>query len=270
MSKATPSSNSRLRPAIPVTCGLAALVGLLWLFPSFWYTASDTQSRRVWLSSRTQIDGWTFGEEVVAESAERLLVADELFSGAFTNQTDRTVIRAFTAKRFTSNSRDIGLFVHTPDRCWTQGGWKLQAVEPTFVEATVHGVPMVFERRVFVSGGHRELVYFGGLVGGQPLPYRLDHNYSVALKYQVERSGSGRDGRGAGQRAFDPLFWGRIWDSFVARRALLGPKQFVRISTTLRGGDLGQADAALLAFLPLWLQPVDFEQELAAWRESQS
>ncbi|MCP5523508.1 MAG: exosortase-associated EpsI family protein [Verrucomicrobiales bacterium] len=270
MTEKNPTFSSRRRSAILTSCLLAAVVGFLWLFPSIWYTATDVQSRRVWLSPQTKVKGWSFGEEPVAESAERLLVADSLFNGAFTNQTDRTVVRVFSAKRFTANSRDIGLFVHTPDRCWTQGGWRLEPVEPSFVDLTVHGVPMRFERRVFVAGGHRELVYFGGLVGGQPLPYRLDHNYSVALKYQVKRREGVTDTAGAGQRAFDPLFWGRIWDSFVARRALMGPKQFVRLSVGIREGDLAKADKELQDFLPLWLQPVDFEQELEEWQQQQS
>lgn len=270
MSETIPSVNSRLSPGLLVGSLLAAVVGLLWLFPSFWYTARDTGDKRVWLTPRTEVDGWVFGEDPVAESAERLLVADSLFNGSFTNRDDRSVTRVFSAKRFTEDSNDIGLFVHTPDRCWTQGGWKLEPVEPTSVETTVHGVKMVFERRVFVAGSHRELVYFGGLVGGQPLPYRLDHNYSVALKYQVKRTDGLTDTGGAGQRAFDPLFWGRIWDSFTAGRALMGPKQFLRLSTGIQGDDLAKADAQILAFLPLWLQPVDFEGELAAWKERES
>ena len=249
---------------------LVAGLLLLWVFPTFWFTRSEAEVESVWLTPRKELPGWDFGAETVTKAEESALVADALFSGAYTNQTNGLVIRVFSAKRYTESARDIGLFVHTPDRCWTQGGWKLEPTEPTHVEVEVQGLKIVFERRVFVSGPHRELVYFGGLVGGQPLPYRLDHNYSVALKYQVKRAGAEVDTRGAGARAFDALFWRRIWDGFVARRPLLGPKQFLRVSTGIPGTNIAAADQALVDFLKIWLEPVDFQKELEAWQAKQA
>ncbi|RME89751.1 MAG: exosortase-associated EpsI family protein [Verrucomicrobia bacterium] len=257
------------RAAKATVGALTVAVALLWVFPRFWYGPGTPKEGAVWLTPRTEIPGWEFHEEPVDKVAERLLVADALFNGVYTNRQDRTVVRAFSAKRFTENLNDIGLFVHTPDRCWTQGGWKLEPSEPTHLELTVHGVKMVFERRIFVAGGHRELVYFGGMVGGEPTPFRLDHNYSVALKYQVKRPGQRVEQSGL-TRALDPLFWRRLWDGFTTRSALAGPKQFIRVSTGILGDDVAAADRRLQAFLPEWLEAVDYQQELAAWEAKQS
>jgi hypothetical protein len=243
-----------------------ALVGLWW-FPKLWFTKSDYDGPPMWLTPRHDVPGWSFRAEEVAKSAENVLKADALFSGSYRNKDGGAVVRAFSAKRYTENERDIGLFVHTPDRCWTQGGWMVEVVEPNHAEVTIHGMTLTFERRIFVAGGHRELVYFGGLVGGRPLPYRLDHNYSVALKYQVGKEEGGADTRGAGDRAGDSLFWKRIWDGFAKRQPLLGPKQFIRVSTGIGPGGLEAADKRLVEFLPKWLETVDFEKELKEWEE---
>ena len=236
---------------------VAALAGL-WVFPKFWFRRSDYDGPPVWLTPRKELPGWTFRSEAVSKSAENVLKADALFSGSYTNKADRSYVRVFSAKRYTENERDIGLFVHTPDRCWTQGGWKLEPVEPNHVDVTIHGMKLTFERRIFVMGPYRELVYFTGLVGGRPLPYRLDHNYSVALKYQVKKADSDVDTRGAAERAGDKQFWRRIWDGFIQRQPLLGPKQFIRVSTGIGAGGIPGADERLKKFLKVWLESVDF------------
>lgn len=242
---------------------LCCAVALLWAFPRFWYTRSDEGRKPVWLKETTTLPGWTYTEEPVGKAAESRLLADELFNGEFKNRDGRRVM-AFGAKRYSEKPNDIGLFVHTPDRCWTEGGWKIEPVAPDYAEVNVNGVEMVFERRIFEADGQRELVYFGGLVGGQPLPYRLDHNLSVGMK-QAMKIGASRT-RGGGLRAADDRFWRRVWESFVNRRELLGPKQFIRISTPATA-DLAQADKTLVDFLQQWLQRADYQQELAAWRD---
>lgn len=255
------------RKALICTAAFVAVLAVLWFFPRAWYTRSGEVRSPVWLSERTNVAGWTFTSVPVSEAAEKLLVADRMVSGQFTEPTNRRGVRVFSAKRYSEKPNEIGLFVHTPDRCWTQGGWRFEPVSPDFVELTVHGRKMIFERRLFVAGAQRELVYFGGLVGGQPLPYRLDHNLSVGMKYAAKRSEGGADTRGGGARAADKRFWARVWDSFTSRRQLLGPKQFIRLSTSVVGSDLATADQTLQALLEAWLEPVDFEKELAAWQE---
>lgn len=261
-----PAFNRRL---LTGTVLLSALVVAVWVFPRVWYTASASGERQLWFGVRTNLPGWTYQAIPLDASAERLLVADVATFGEFKNPTTRQVVRAFSAKRYTFKPHDSGLFLHTPDRCWTLAGWKFEPVTPDHVELVVHGVPMVFERRVFVGGGERELVYFGGLVGGRPLPYRLDHNLNVGLRFATLTPDKSKS-RGFFARAVDTKLWQRVWEGFLARRPLLGPKQFIRISTPLRSPDPAAADRLLHQFLEQWLEPVDYAAELAAWKGAKS
>jgi hypothetical protein len=240
----------------------ALLVLLCWGFPRYWYTRTDPALGHYWLSEQQDVPGWVFREIPVSEAAERALVADRLVSGEF-SRGDRPPMRVFSAKRYAEKENEIGLFVHTPDRCWTEGGWRLEPTQPEVVELDVHGLRIRFERRVFAANGHRELVYFGGTVGGQPLPYRLDHNLSVGMRYALRRS---TDRTGTTLRASDSRLWARTWDSFLSRSPLIGPKQFIRLSTPLTGDDPARADRNLQEFLPLWLHRADYEAELTSRR----
>lgn len=246
--------------------GFALVILALWLFPLAWYTSTDRQAQMVWLTEKIQLDGWQYEELPVTKSAEAVLVADRLVSGQFSRDT-RDRIQVFSAKRYTEKENHIGLFVHTPDRCWTESGWKLEPATPTLVTVQVHGISLQLERRIFVRPGQRELVYFGGMVGGQPVPYRLDHNMSVGMKYA---SSQGDSKTGAKLRASDSLFWRRVWESFASRRPLLGPKQFVRVSASLLDRDISEADRLLQEFLPQWLTAVDYQSELNQWQKSQA
>jgi hypothetical protein len=252
--------------AVLWSVGLLSLaLVMLWAFPPFWYTRTDAQSGRFWLTEQTNLASWSFREVPVSKSAEAILVADRLVSGDF-SAPDGQVVRVFSAKRYVESQNEIGLFVHTPDRCWTESGWQMEPVQPEFREITVHGLRIAFERRLFVTGKERELVYFAGLVGGQPLPYRLDHNLSVGMKHALRTA---KDQTGTTLRASDKRFWRRVWDSFLARRPLSGPKQFIRISTPVAvEGSIAEADARLEAFLPQWLVAVPYENEIQGWKST--
>jgi hypothetical protein len=238
---------------------LAATMTALWAFPSVWYT-KRTSDKVYWFREAEEVAGWSYTSEPIDKAAEALLVGDRMVNGEFV-APDRTAIRVFSAKRYKEKANEIGLFVHTPDRCWTQVGWKIDMVAPDVLEIELHGIRIPVERRVFVHQTHRELVYFAGLVGGEPLPYRLDHHLSVARRYQVKER---MDKSGAALRASDGQFWGRLWDSFTNRRQLLGPKHFIRISTPIRG-DISEADRKLQEFLPLWLTPIEYAIEESEW-----
>lgn len=240
---------------------LLFLTGGLWLFPRVWYVQGSLGRDLLWFSEAAEVKGWNYREIPVAESAEKLLVADRLVNGEFASGEGR-VVRVFSAKRYQERPDDVGLFVHTPDRCWTQAGWKLEVTTPDAVEVNLHGRKLVFERRVFSGGGQRELVYFGGIVGGQPLPYRLDHNLSIGMRYALAGA---QDRTGSSLRASDSLFWRRVWDSFITRSPLFGPKQFVRISTPVGTEDPARGDRLLVEFLNQWLAVGDYPKELAAW-----
>lgn len=232
---------------------LAGSVVIVWLFPHLWYTRTDKTQIVQWLTEQTQAPGWSYAAVEIDKSAERLLVADRLVNGEFSRE-DRgsQVVRVFGARRSKEDPKEIGLFVHTPDRCWVQGGWNLDSVDPDYVEVALHGRKIGFERRLFSVQGKSELVYFAGLVGGQTLPYRLDHNYSVSRRVLNTKAD---DRINQANRWNDSVLWRRVIESFLARRPLLGPKQFLRISTPVSGGDLAAADRRLQELLPFWLKP---------------
>ena len=257
-----PSSQANLRGAMWTTVLLSALVLVLWQFPAVWYTQSDTRAGHFWLTGQTNLAGWNFHEIPVGKSAESTLVADVLLNAEFSGAAGESV-RVFSAKRYLESGNEIGLFVHTPDRCWTESGWRMEPVQPDFKHLIIHGISLVFERRVFSYSSQRELVYFTGLVGGQALPYRLDHNLSVGMKHALHAAA---DETGTTLRASDRRFWERVWESFLARRPLIGPKQFLRISTPISGEGNAKADVLLEQFLSQWLQPVEYEKELRQWQ----
>lgn len=260
-----PNGHRAERIAGFLVIALGILVAGLWMFPHFWYTGGRGSANPVWLVEGTNVAGWAYRGVPIAESAERMLVADRTVSGEFSNAESHREIRVFSSKRYSEKPNDIGLFVHTPDRCWTQGGWQLEPATPDFVEIEVHGLRMVLERRIFVAGTQRELVYFGGMVGGQPLPYRLDYNLSVGMKYALRRKSVASATHGTELRFIDTRFWRSLWDSFVTRSQMLGPKQFIRISTSLVGAEIEEADRLLQSFLARWLDLGDFQAELKAW-----
>lgn len=228
--------------------GLVVMV--IWIFPNFWYTKEVRDEGREWFEERTEISGWEYVDKPVAESAEKALVADTVFNAEFNEVSTGNRVLAFSARRMKEDMNEIGLFVHTPDRCWTEGGWNIVPVQPETVSVTIGEREIQFERRVFDFQGHKQLVYFSGLIGGQTLPYRLDHNLSVAMRYQLDASRETATGTSA--RSNDERFWQRIWESFLSRRKITGPKQFIRVSTELFGG-ADEEDTILQAFLAQWL-----------------
>lgn len=230
----------------------ALLIAALWAFPRVWYTNEAPADKFLWLRQSTNIANWKFEPQPVDKSAEAILVADRLASGEF--RRGKEVIRVFGADRFTARQNDIGLFTHTPDRCWVQVGWKIEPAAPDAVELNIHGAKIQGERRIYASKGHRELVYFWGMSSGQTLPFRLDHNLNTAFQQSANDASNSRAGAA---RATDKKFWARVWDSFASRRPFAGPKQFFRISTPATG-DTAAEEKLLAEFVAQWLEPADF------------
>jgi hypothetical protein len=224
------------RPVVFTSLTATSFLVLLWLFPSFWYRGWEASPQMHWFTNSTDLSGWSYLEIPVGRSAERLLVADRIANGTFTGP-DGQVVNVFLASRYSEHPNAVGLFVHTPDRCWVQTGWQVEPTSPDCLQVTLHGLVLAFERRIFRQGQARELVYFTGLAGGQPLPHRLDHELSIAARAQQEPSVGTR---ATFLRATDQQYWTRVWDAFRTRRPLAGPKQF----------------------LTRWLQPANLEQEI--------
>lgn len=254
-------SGRERRTVFIVTAALATVVVGLWFFPSFWFRRGGDQPG-TWLSERKEIPQYKFNEVPVSESAERILVADKTMNGEYV-AADLKPIRVFSAKRYVEKQNEIGLFVHTPDRCWTQAGWELESAMPQLIDVKVNGTEIPFERRIFDAQGNRELVYFAGLVDGRPLPYRLDQNLSVAMRFQ---QGDKEDRTASGLRMSDGHFWKRLWEAFESREELFGPKHFIRVSTPVNDGDVAAGDERLQRFLAQWLQPGDYARERREWQ----
>lgn len=243
--------------------GFSLLVLGLWAFPAFWYRPPNVDAEYfAWLEEQTNVPGWRFSSTPVGKAAESILVADRLFNGEF-SRSDGAIVQAYGAKRYIEKENEIGLFSHTPDRCWTAIGWSIEPASPDHIETEIHGLHMILERRIFTARDKRQLVYFGAVVGGKALPYRLDQYMSAAS--QPSYVGKG-DTSGTWRRLAQTRLWGWAWESFVNRTPLAGPQQFIRISTPISGVDSTAADRMLKEFLPQWLKPVRYRAEFDFWR----
>ena len=257
-----PFSRAKTKNVFATTFLLSLAVLSVGFFPRFWYSKADSLQGYFWLSEQNQIADWHYKELPVSQAAEAVLAADKIVNGEF-EKDGQARVRVFSAKRYSEQESGADMFSHTPDRCWTSVGWKLEPATPEFVQLTLQGIPLKLERRIFATGTHRELVYFGALVGGQPLPYRLDPHLSIGIK-RGEKPTAGIFGKMLG--AIDARFFSWPWKSFVNRRPLNGPKQFIRVSTSVFGNDARDADRLLTDFLPHWLVLADYRQELGQWR----
>lgn len=247
------------RAFVSLVCLTAVVVGL-WLFPGIWYRDPQPGGDYHWFAEQTSLSGWTYQEVPLSAAAEAVIQADAVASGVF-RAHGQGEVQVYSAKRYQKKENEIGLFSHTPDRCWTAVGWTIEPAAPDSLELDVHGVRLLLERRVFFHGTHRVLVYFGAIVGGKPLPYRLDQYHSAA----IAPSGASAQINSAWRRLAQWRLWEWAWDSFRQRTPLAGPQQFLRLSTPA-AGDLKEADRRLQEFLPQWLQPANYGQELKSWQ----
>lgn len=241
---------AKRRRVIWISLVCSAFIGAIWAFPHFWYNKA-APSGGIWYSATTNISGWKYEASPVAKSAEAALVADEAEAGEFRRDSD--VVRVFFANRYSARQNEIGLFTHTPDRCWMQVGWEIEDAQPTVLELELHGAPVSVERRIFKTKGHRELVYFFGMSNGSRLPFRLDHNLNIAMRLQEKTAARAR---ATLERATDKKYWSVVWDSFSSRAEHAGPKQFLRISTPVYGNRVDAADQILQDILRRWTEPL--------------
>lgn len=238
---------------------VAALVAFLWAFPSLWNQNRPIGSDFVWFGENPSVDQWTYHEIPVAQSAEAVLAADRIANGSF-EKSDGSRVSVYSAKRYGKKDNEIGLFSHTPDRCWTIAGWQLEPVAQDCENLTIHGLPIMFERRIFNFNEHRELVYFTALVGGKPLPYRIDQYFAAARK---KTKATQDDTSSTWLRLAYGRLWGWAWESMKNRTPLFGPQQFVRVSTPVEAGDVAAADQRLKTLLPQWMVLTNFNAEAA-------
>jgi hypothetical protein len=245
-----------------VPISVALLIAALWFMPYWWYAENHIGPDFKWFGENTNLPAWSYTPVSVGNSAEVVLAADQIINGDFV-RPDGARVNGYSAKRYWKKENEIGLFSHTPDRCWTIVGWKIEPTEPDCFALSLHGVPMQFERRIFSFGNRKELVYFSALVGGKALPYRIDQYYRAARQKTTESQG---DAESTLLRLKQGRLWGWAWESFVGRTPLSGPQQFIRISTTLNGTTEAEAEKRLQEVLPLWLNLTNYQQELDRWK----
>ena len=229
---------------------------VLWQFPAVWYAGKADGASYQWFGLNEEIAGWEFAEIPVGDAAEAILVADRMDNGSF-KQGNGPLVRVFSAKRFEEKENSVGLFSHTPDRCWTNTGMVIENEGPYFRKVDIHGIEMVLERRVFSMGSQRELVYFGALVGGAALPYRMDQ-YLGSGRRRITSEGG--DQGGTIDRLLNIRVWSWAFESFVKRARLAGPQQLIRVSTPI-AESVEVADTRLLSFFEEWLSVVSYEDE---------
>jgi hypothetical protein len=230
------------------------------LFPRFWYrlAAGDVH----WFAESRTLPGWSVSPVPLSEAAEAQVGAHTWVSARF-GRTDGAEVTVFCAKRYGESWADVAPFAHTPDRCWTIAGWKIEPAEPEVQETMLSSIPVRFERRLFRGGNRSELVYFGAILGGRPVPFRLDQYLSFG-----RRMGRSEDTMAteAYRRAGDARFWACMWNCFRNRLSFNSAAHFIRVSTPVSTTDLASSDRLLQEFLRAFLVPTDYAAEAREWR----
>ena len=244
-----------VKTILTVVVSLIAVLAAAWVFPLVWYEKSTGDF--FWLSENSEMPGWRFEKVPISKEVAGMLNVDQTVDQIVTGK-DNVQVRAFYIKNYAAKTGADSVFKHNPDVCWAGAGWKLISTQPEFVSVKIAGKDIGFERRCFSFQGQMQLVYFGALVGGDAVPYRM--NYFKAMS----DSGAGSQ---AGQhlaRVTDLRFWDTILNSFRSRKSLQGPSHFIRVSTSVTPDDMGRGDQVLSSFLMDWMRQGSFKDEFEA------
>jgi len=232
----------------------AVLVVALWYFPVFWYNNSSNSHGWKLGVDTSGISNSIFINSVVDPTEKKILLVDDLISGQYKPiDTSCAPITIYLATVNDYDPRAVSLFAHTPDRCWTEGGWVIRHIYSGSFNLLIGGRKFTFEKRIFDGFGHSELVFFTGVVSGSPLPFRLDYNYPLNIEaIQLGIPNILERGWFSGDSCWrrDPrLIWRPMWESFVSRKKLDGSIQFLRVSTQVVDGRVDMAERRLEDFL---------------------
>lgn len=237
---------------------LAAVAG-----PAFWFSLGPTQPQgNLRLSVRESLDGWTFTNRPITETALAVLATTNVLNGDFVDANGRRV-SVFAAHWPASHGRGMGVLMHTPDICWAQAGWKHSKLEGIPIQfpiriATSHAtgedleqsVELSFECRVFESPGSqgRELVMWCAVAFGAP------YSEPAPISLAMEPSEGSLLAGIAGPMRRSQLSIETLMRSVKTRSSAQGDKQFVRVSASVSNERLVQADVdALKTFAQRWL-----------------
>lgn len=210
------------------------------ILPSLWYNNKYPVGNKVDLNMfQRDIKGWTFKSVDIEDAIEKLIKSDKIVNGMYTNYEKHMEINLFVTEKISNDLNDFPecILSHTPDRCWPSVGWKVEEAVPnlTVIEFEDHSI--IFERRIFSYNGIRQLVYFTGLLNGQQLPFRLNHNY--------------KNYRNDIYKIFNEDVMQRLTQTFKSRLTLKGKKNFIRFSTEINYG-LKQTERDFSDFISSW------------------
>lgn len=198
------------RPLI-FACLLLAAAGAAWQLHS---TAPERPiDRQSFTSFPTQIEGWAATPEILDESIENVLRADDYFLATY--ESENQGVNLFMTFYEHQNG---GSGIHSPEVCLPSGGWEVSQWMQTAVPvASVAGDGITVNRALIRKGNSRQLVYYWFEQRGR----RMTSDYSAKLV--------------------------SIWDRMMVGRSDGG---LVRLVTPLRPGeDPSRGDARLKGFM---------------------
>jgi len=144
---------------------------------------------------------WSGAPQVLDLEVERVLAANDYYSGSFQSQDEATYVNFFAAWY---EKQTEGSGIHSPAVCLPVGGWEVSAIDPTEVTIpnTSYGT-FTLNRAVIQKGLARQLVYYWFEQRGK----RMTNDYLVKISVVVDSLTTGR-ADGAMIRFVTPILGG--------------------------------------------------------------
>lgn len=244
-----------MQPPLPAPRSLLFAVGLLTLLffaatggAWAWYHVAPKQFPVSYhFRPQSEVSGWKFRPEPVAEQAVEILATTNLFNGTFYNERGERVT-VFVGTWDANNPKQLAVVGHTPDVCWVGAGWQPVAgghPDKLPLHFGAHTIP--FEARTFLTPDRRsrELTVWCTLVSGQI--------YEETSRFELPSAAP--TGSVAERQAFGArhTLKSKLLKAIGDRIPGDGTKQFVRFSTAA-GSDWSASYALLGRFGEHWLQ----------------
>lgn len=210
-----------------------------WLWFNAFVEKKQTLRR---ISLATHVNGYAFTAKPLSKTEETVLVTTNYINGVFGGSgiVASPEVMAFLAN-WDGGDESLKVLVHSPDICWSGAGWRaVNLGQPRQLEIPVKtdpagqsSTPLLFECRVMEApNGHRELVIWSALVGGE----NLAQTHWFSPENNVKERGGDRENKAASMAASRRLRAGYFVTQVLNRESIRGPKQFVRLSTPVSGG----------------------------------
>lgn len=109
--------------------------------------------------------------ESLRQRAIGILNFDEYIYRHYSREGGREFFEVYIAYWAPGKASTMEVSSHTPDRCWTENGWRVLERRHA-VQGNVGDIELLpSEWRTFEIEGHRQYVHFWHLVGGKPYAY---------------------------------------------------------------------------------------------------